>query len=100
MLYELIDGRSGKESIPINTLVEILTSLYNHFYNILYCDNKNNIEQPTDVTDGRSNHHPVLKFNCKYSESFTSFEYSTKIEIMESSVSTNSSASGKIILEI
>ena len=29
VLYELIDGRSGKESIPINTLVEILISLYN-----------------------------------------------------------------------
>lgn len=35
MLYELIDGRSGKESIPINALVEILISLYNQPTNTL-----------------------------------------------------------------
>ena len=102
LLYEFIDESSGKESVPVsvpklsNNIKSILESL-NGCRDIM---SSQILLEHTGIANRRSHHQPVFEFYGKYLKSFTSFKYSTEIELSKSTISSHCSTSGKIILKL
>ena len=103
LLYEFIDESNGKESVPVSVLkigkyyliyireLIISSQILLQFYQITL--------KHTGIANRRSHHQPIFEFYGEYFESFTSFEYSTEIELSKSAISSHCSTSGKVILK-